>query len=185
VSVRIIWGTVYSIVATATLLGTLLVAASIPARSIPLAISGLVTFLMGIASLRVSLDARWLKNAREKLDADRERLTDDRVQLAAERVVFTADAERTRRELEAIERRQIETLAAERAAMLAEIEAERDRLHTELAEQRALIQREAFEKGWTMRGTGVAKDDPTHAKVIALPVQAATETTLGSGALRN
>lgn len=182
---RTIWGTVYTVVAATTLTGALLVADSVATRSTPLAIAGLVVFLMGIASLRVSIDARWLKDARQHLDAARERLADERAQLAAERAVFAADTERTIRDLEAQERRNAERLAEDRATMLAEIEIERERMHAALANAKAEIERKAVAVGFSMGRNGIGADDePTRATVIALPIPEQPANTMGTGAYR-
>lgn len=166
---------------TATLMsagaGAALVIGGVATHVPTTAIAGLSMLFPALMAYRMIYEQASLRDARKDV-SNRERL------LQAERAVLEGDTERTRRGLDDQERDHHAAVAREREALHLDTEAERDRMATEFANQKAEWQRAAFRKGFEMGKFGVGQESRS-AEVIYLPFGMDRATTMETGTMHN
>jgi hypothetical protein len=180
---RLGWRSIYWLIGTGLAAAIGLLGCSIATNSQPLAFTGFAICIIALVGARLVTDARWLKTRRAQLDADRAAVTDDQKRLYADRAVLENQGQRARREMDDEERSNRESLRADRKKLRAEIAAEREAMLIEVENEQDKYKREGFEVGLEMGLRGVGPEAKTN--VIRLPLSPHQSTTMGQGAFYN
>lgn len=175
-----IWGTIYCSLGVAAITTTALLVSSFDTGSRSLGLAGISLCIATFGSANFVAQARWLKTGRAsldagrtELDADRDRVHHDEIDVAAKRALVDYEALRATR---AIEERQ--------EFLLAQIDAEREKMLAEVDDRKNFYRSEGFQSGFGVGVRGVAAETPTEgATVIHLPVGDQRPTTMGQGAI--
>jgi hypothetical protein len=172
---RTTWGTIYCLIGAGLVAAMLLLVRSIRSDSEPLALAGIACCLSSLSAAHFTAHARWLKVSRSEVQGERDAARDARCDVVVRESLLENRRIETLRELERIEQENTAKLTADRAAMLAEVEANAYE-----------YKRIGFEQGFKFKTGGVASEDmPNGARVLHLPVGQRHATTMGQGALYN
>lgn len=167
------WRLAYGTTISGALAGLAAIAYCVAHDRPTLAIGSLAAFLVAVIGFRMVWEIDVLHRRRVHL-AEQERT------FVAERGVFESDKERTLRELTDQERAMTDSFTIERKQLLVELADERDRLETDLANKKALIERKAVRLAFEMAKNGIAAEQRP-ADVIVLPVGENAPTIMGTG----
>jgi hypothetical protein len=171
--VKTAWRLAYSTTITAALAGLGAIAYCVAHNRPTLAIGSLAAFLVAVIAFRMVWEIDVLHRRRMRLAAQERGFE-------ADRGVFEQDKERAMRDLTDRERAMRDQATIERKNLRREIEAERDRLETDLANKKALIERKAVQLAFQMAENGIAEEQRP-ADVIVLPVGQNAPTIMGTG----